>query len=124
MNLVEAAACRAFALVLAVGIPTIAYAACPTGITGWGNICPHDAAKSYCDNVGKIAHNRFGPPLMRTVQVGKIIGVWWRPKGSLISAPGSQYDRTSPRDAFYYVIDDGAGPECAFLRQAREISAK
>ena len=55
---------------------------------------------------------------MRNVKLGKIVGVAWRPKGSMVGR-----DRTSPRDAYYYIIDDGAGPAKAFIRQALEIRA-
>ena len=45
--------------------------------------------------------------------VGKVIGVAWRPKGSLISPSGV----TSPRNAFYYIVDDKSGPP--FLKDPR-----
>jgi hypothetical protein len=86
----------------------------------WQNVCPNDTCKEYCANVGKVAYNAFGTEVMRSVKLGKIIGVCWRPKGSLISKDR----RVSPRNAFYYIIDDGWGPEKAFLRQCREIKAR
>jgi hypothetical protein len=50
----------------------------------WQNICPKDDV-SYCKNVGKNAHNNStNPPLLRGIKVGKIIGVSWRPKDSVI----------------------------------------
>lgn len=113
------------ALMMLLAAPT-SYA-CSAGGGVWKNDCPNKTASEYCANVGKIAHNAVGPAVMRSVKLGKIIGVVWRPKGSLRNHPGGQYStpaRTSPRDAFYYIIDDGEGTECAFLRQAREISAK
>ncbi len=87
----------------------------------WHNICddPGDnPGKYYCENVGKTAYNAFGHPALRDVALGKIIGVAWRPKGSAISTSG----RVSPRNAYYYIIDDGG--KIPFLRQCREIDAK
>jgi len=86
----------------------------------WQNVCPDKACEEYCANVGKDAYNAHGTRLMKNVKLGKVIGVCWRPKGSLISKDG----RVSPRNAFYYIIDDGWGPEKAFLRQCREIKAR
>ena len=92
----------------------------PTGATRaslWTNLCPDDSV-SYCRDVGKSAYNATGTQVMRNVKLGKIIGVTWRPKDSLIGR-----GRVSPRYAYYYIIDDGAGPAKAFIRQAREIRA-
>jgi hypothetical protein len=85
----------------------------------WQNICPSKDC-IYCKNVGKDAYNAFGAKVLREVKLGKIIGISWRSKGSLVSKDG----RVSPRNAYYYIIDDGWGPEKAFLRQCREIDAK
>ena len=95
----------------------------------WQNICPKDDV-SYCKNVGKNAHNNFtNPPLLRGIKLGKIIGVSWRSKGSVIgiseaipSAGIPESVRKSPRNAYYYIINDGSGKP--FLRQCREIDAK
>lgn len=95
----------------------------------WYNICPNKDVP-YCKSVGKNAHNNFtNPPLLRGIKLGKIIGVCWRPKGSVIgvseaipSAHIPKEVRTSPRNGFYYIIDDGGGKP--FLRQCREIDAR
>lgn len=95
----------------------------------WQNICPQDDVP-YCKNIGKNAYNNStNPPLLRGIKLGKIIGVSWRPKGSVIgiseaipSAGIPESVRKSPRDAYYYIIDDGSGKP--FLRQCREIDAK
>ena len=110
-------------IVFLILVPLISFAAQPQ----WSNICP-DSAVSYCDNIGKNAYNNStNPPALRGIKLGKSIGVSWRPKGSLIGIseaipsagiPGSI--RTSPRNAYYYIIDDGSGNP--FLRQCREIS--
>jgi len=86
----------------------------------WENTCPNEICEEYCNEIGKNAYNAYGTSVMKNVKLGKIIGVCWRPKGSLISKDG----RVSPRNAFYYIIDDGCCPEKAFLRQCRKIKAK
>jgi hypothetical protein len=101
--------------------------ACSAGGGACKSQCPNTTAAEYCANTGKIAYNSQGPAVMRSVELGKILGVVWRSMGASVNHPGGQYNtphRTSSRDAFYYIIDDGEGSECAFLRQAREISAK
>ncbi len=95
----------------------------------WTNGCPKPDV-SYCKGVGKDAYNNStNPPLMRGIRLGKITGVTWRPKGSIIgiseaipSAGIGETIRTSPRDAYYYIVDDGSGKP--FVRQSREIDAK
>ena len=90
--------------------------------TVWANVCP-DPEVSYCRDLGKDAYNATGSRVLRNVRLGKIIGVAWRPRGSVVSLPGFPV-RTSPRNAYYYIIDDGAGSAKAFLRQAREIAPR
>lgn len=103
----------------------------------WENVCKGlDSLKvSYCNNVGKDAYNATGPAVLRDVKLGKIIGVCWRPKGSIIgyspAIPEADIPaeiRRSPRDAYYYIIDDGTvdadGKMKPFIRQCREIQAK
>jgi len=95
----------------------------------WTNICPKPEV-SYCKNIGKKAHNNStNPPLMRGIKLGKISGVTWRPKGSVIgispaipAAGIPESIRKSPRNAYYYIINDGTGKP--FVRQCREIDAK
>ncbi len=101
----------------------------PAGLTGqrqpsrWVNICTQDPdATSYCRDVGKSAYNSFGAQALRLVQLGKIVGVAWRPRGSIIGMSSDGQVRTSTRSAYYYIIDDGG--EQRFLRQAREISVQ
>ena len=92
----------------------------------WSNICP-DPGVIYCKNVGKDAYNANYEP--KDIILGKITGVAWRPKGSIIGISEAipkarilEEIRTSPRDAYYYIIDDGFGKP--FVRQCRDISAK
>ena len=95
----------------------------------WTNICPKPDV-SYCKGVNKNAHNNStNPPLMRGIKLGKITGVTWRPKGSVIGISAAipaagipESIRKSPRDAYYYIINDGSGKP--FVRQCREIDAK
>ncbi len=104
---------------------------CPlVSVAAWTNICNSGDKTSYCDNVGLNAYNNStNPPALRGIKLGTIIGVSWRPKGSVIgiseaipAAGIPEQKRLSPRNAFYYIIDDGGGKP--FLRQCREIDAK
>ena len=97
-----------------------------SGSKKWTNICPNTGV-IYCDNIGKNAFNRRGGP--REIILGKIIGVAWKLKGSVIgtspaipSAGIPEEIRLSPRDAYFFIIDDGTGP-APFLRQCRDIQA-
>ena len=104
----------------------------------WKNVCdgPDSTSVSYCRNVGKDAYNATGAVILREVKLGRIIGVCWRPTGSIIgyspAIPAANIPaetRKSPRDAYYYIIDDGmldaeGKPKPPFLRQCREIQAK
>lgn len=106
-------------------LPLVAFA----GQTNWQNICP-DSNVPYCKDIGKTAaNNPTNPPALRGIELGKITGVSWRPKGSVIGVSEAipaagipESVRTSPRNAYYYIIDDGGGKP--FLRQCREIDAK
>lgn len=96
----------------------------------WENVCPNQKI-SYCEEIGKNAHNNeaITPPIFQGVKVGKIIGVIWREKGSVIeisvaipSAGIPEFVRKSPQDAYYYIIDDGSGKP--FLRPCTEMVAR
>lgn len=89
----------------------------------WQNVCP-DKEIYYCNDVGKIGYHYY-----TKLKVGRILGVAWRPKGSLIGIEPAipklhikeQY-RVSPRDAYYYIIEDpGNDP---FIVQCRYIDPK
>ena len=113
-------------MILSFALVGIALVATPSDVSAqlWTNICRSQDIP-YCADVGKDAHNNKwnpNPPILRGIRLGKIVGVAWRPRGSLISLPGSPV-RVSPRDAFYYIIDDG-GPWSTFVRQCREIDAR
>lgn len=96
--------------------------------TPWQNICPN-ADVPYCKDIGTGAYNYTGSAVLRKIKLGTIIGVAWRPQGSVIGispaipAAGIQEEiHTSPRDSYYYIIvNSGYDP---FLRQCREIKAK
>lgn len=116
---------RTLSLCTLLFFPLVSIAAQPN----WTNICPKPDV-SYCKGVSKIAHNNStNPPLLRGIKLGKITGVTWRPKGSVIgisaaipSAGIPESIRKSPRDAYYYIINDASNKP--FVRQCREIDAK
>ena len=83
--------------------------------TPWENICEKQE-NVYCSDIDKAAYDSHNG-----IKLGKIIGVTYRPKGSNI---GLSNPRPSPRNAFYYIIDDGMPGMKPFIRQCREIDAK
>jgi len=116
-------------LVVLMALCALVATASAETIGPWTNTCPNRVASEYCDQVGKYAYNAYGIPAMRAVKLGRIVGVSWRPKGSLVGhAPAipeagiPKQIRLSPRNAYYYIIDDGGGDP--FLRMAWEIDAK
>jgi len=112
----------AFSLVLGLQpFPAVA------GSEKWTNICSKSDV-FYCDDIGKKAFNKMGGP--EDIKLGKIIGVTWKKKGSVIGYSAaipnrgiSEEPRLSPRDAYYFIIDDDTGAN-PFLRQCIEIQAK
>jgi hypothetical protein len=129
-NQTRAATCRLFGSVIALLFALSIELSCSSAgmqQTRWQNVCP-DESISYCQDVGKEAYDATGPPVLRNTKLGKVIGVSWRPKGSIIGISPAIPEtgipkeiRTAPRDAYYYIVDDGWGPEKAFLRECREI---
>lgn len=91
------------------------------GLAPWVDVCSSGGgAPGYCGDVGARAINCCGG--LKGIEVGWIVGVAWRPAGSLISRP-DQEPRVSDRDAFYYIVIEAEGSDYIFLRQAREITA-
>ena len=90
----------------------------------WLNICAADQSQNGCDQVGKTAFNNLGPPIMRSVEIGPIIGVVYKLKGGLVSRPEAEAKQLAPRNAFYFIIGPGGVADYEFLRDTREIAAK
>ena len=95
----------------------------------WNRSWP-DTRISYRKAIGKKAYNNStNPPVLCGVKLGKIVGVLWRPQGSMIEVSEAipsdgipESIRKSPHDAFYYMIDTGS--DKPLMRQCREIDAK
>lgn len=92
---------------------------------GWADICT-SKPNQYCNAVGQSAYNATGTASLRKIKLGVIKGVTWRPEGSIVSIspaiPSAGIPRSvrlSPRDAFYFIVDDGVGNY--FLRQCNEV---
>jgi hypothetical protein len=106
--------------------PSLAIAAQPE----LKNVCPNEKIP-YCKEIGKDAHHNESvtPPILQGVKIGKITGVIWRPKGSILeileAVPSKgipELVTTSPQDAYYYLIDDGSSKP--LLRKCTEIIAR
>lgn len=91
-------------------------------LSPWQDVCSAgDDAFGYCGDVGKEALNCCGG--LKGYSVGWVVGVSWRPVGTLISRPDADV-RTASRAAFYFIILDVSGGDYVFLREAREISPR
>lgn len=90
-------------------------------IAGWVNACEQEADGPYCADVGKTAHNRGGHEALQEVPLGEIIGVTWRPKGSMVSRPEASTVRIAKRDSWWFIIAEQNNPDYVFLRAAVNI---
>lgn len=91
-------------------------------LSPWQDVCSAgDDAFGYCGSVGKEALNCCGG--LEGYSVGWVVGVSWRPIGTLISRPDADV-RTSNRSAFYFIVLEASGSDYIFLREAREISPR
>jgi hypothetical protein len=66
----------------------------------WNTICPSPEV-SYCEQIGLVAY----PPNQSVIRaearpLGPILGVSWRPQGTLVSRNGS----VAPEDGYYYLV--------------------
>ncbi len=94
---------RVFISILFILTSSLAYA---INNDPWHNVCPQPDV-SYCKNIGQDAYNASGAEFVKNIRLGKITGVSWRPKGSMIGyseplpdagIPGRTH--TSPRDSY------------------------
>ncbi len=87
----------------------------------WVNVCDGSAI-AYCTGVGKNAYNNDSNPItIRGLKIGVIVGAAWIEEGATISPAGGQLI-FAPRNAYYYIIDDGASDQ--FLRECSQINAE
>ena len=84
----------------------------------------HDRYTRLCDNVGKFAHSKASLANLNDKNYGKIIGVAWRKKGSIISSRRQTKKRRSEKNAYYYIIGNPKDASSQFLRAATETDPK
>jgi hypothetical protein len=77
-----------------------------------------------CDNVGKRAISQYSIINITDKDYGKIIGVAWRTKGSVISSPNQKKKRISEKNAYYYIIGSDKKGEPQFLRAVSETDTR
>ncbi len=66
----------------------------------WNSVCPSKSVP-YCQHIGFLAYGAQKEEKAGSKKaLGQIVGVSWRPKGTLISRDG----RVSPEDGYYYLV--------------------
>lgn len=82
----------------------------------------HKKYTNLCENVGKRAKSIKNMTAINNADYGKIVGVAWRQRGSIISSSG-QDQRYSASNSYYYIIS-GDKRGYYFLRIVSEIAAE
>nr|VFK63383.1 MAG: hypothetical protein BECKUNK1418G_GA0071005_10334 [Candidatus Kentron sp. UNK]VFK71663.1 MAG: hypothetical protein BECKUNK1418H_GA0071006_107619 [Candidatus Kentron sp. UNK] len=98
----------------------------PESLDKWENLCLAKKIE-YCQNVGKTAHNnKNNPKLLVGIKLGKITGLIWRERKSIIGyspaiprANIPEKIRYAPENAYYYIIDDDWPGD--FIRRVDEV---
>ena len=77
-----------------------------------------------CVNVGKYAWTQKSVLNINEKNYGKIIGVAWRKKDSIISSRNQTKKRRSEKNAYYYIIGDSKKSGSQFLMMAEQIDPR
>ena len=83
----------------------------------------HKKYTKLCRNVGKDAWSKPSVANLNEKNFGKILGVAWRRKNSIISAKG-QRSRRSESNSYYYIIGTLGKDGAQFLRVESEIDPR
>lgn len=113
-------------ILLAPAVVGIAYYTLTADRLQFESICDrnHDRYTKLCKNVGKNAHSKASVVNLNDKNYGKIIGVAWRRKGSIISSKRQKKKRRSEKNAYYYIIGDIKDRNSQFLRAATETDPR
>ncbi len=84
----------------------------------WSDICARENIE-YCRHIGWLAFEASSAATSANQALGEIIGVTWRPKGTLIAADGSR----APENSYYYLLYDWR-QEKLFLQRAVYVRAE
>jgi hypothetical protein len=67
--------------------------------THWSNVCDREST-DYCKHIGWLAFEAASAGQASSQPSGEILGVTWRPKGTLISRDGQH----APENSYYYIL--------------------
>ena len=84
----------------------------------------HKKYTKRCLNVGKYAWTQQSVLNINEKNYGKIIGVAWRKKDSIISSRNQSKKRRSEKNAYYYIIGDIKDSKTQFLMMADQIEPR
>lgn len=84
----------------------------------------HSRYTKHCEDVGKNAYSQKSVVTLNEKNYGKILGVAWRKKDSVISPRNQKKKRRSEKNAYYYIIGDPKIPSSQFLRAVSETDAR
>ncbi|MFP4629644.1 MAG: hypothetical protein ACLFMQ_02855 [Desulfohalobiaceae bacterium] len=76
----------------------------------WSNVCGREST-DYCGHIGWLAYEAAAGERSEQV-LGEVLGLTWRPRGTLISRDGER----APENSYYYIIYDWR-KQRTFLRQ-------
>lgn len=90
------------------------------------SVCQKDNKRytDLCTNVGKFAYSKQSVININEKNYGKILGVAWRKKGSIISSPNQTAKRYSENNAYYYIVGDSKNAASQFLRAVNETDPR
>ncbi|PIR37502.1 MAG: hypothetical protein COV35_10465 [Alphaproteobacteria bacterium CG11_big_fil_rev_8_21_14_0_20_39_49] len=91
------------------------------------SVCKKDNKRytsKYCSNVGKYAWTQQSVLNINEKNYGKIIGVAWRKKDSVISSRNQKEKRRSEKNAYYYIVGYNKDAGSQFLMLAEQIDAR
>jgi broad specificity polyphosphatase/5'/3'-nucleotidase SurE len=77
-----------------------------------------------CNDVGKNAWTKKSVLQINENNYGKIIGVAWRKKDSIISSRNQKTKRKSEGNSYYYIVGDKKDADSQFLMLTSEIDPR
>ena len=84
----------------------------------------HKRYTKLCKNVGKYAWTQQSVLNINEKNYGKIIGVAWRKKDSVISSRNQKEKRRSEKNAYYYIVGNIKDSQSQFLMMAEQIDPR
>jgi len=84
----------------------------------------HKRFTKLCNNIGKYAWTQQSVLQINELNYGKILGVAWRKKGSIISSSKQKNKRRSESNSYYYIVGDNKNADSQFLRIVSQVDPR